>query len=238
MIASNETSFLKHFESYRLQYAQYDTIPDRKKLYYNLREKYRFPQLDQVQESALLLFLLKTNFNGIWQPMKSSGPRYASPAGNMFANSDSKIFHPDHIKEFAEFLKTCIITCESYESTCQWINKGTFMYADPPYRISHATYKGAGDFDDNSQVDLINFLKDASSQGAYVSESNREHLDDTKIKWNMSSGGRHWMSGGFFGPFFPESKWKMVMFTNHKYTAGRKNTGSGAKATEVLIKNY
>tara|TARA_Y100000034_G_scaffold117848_1_gene157810 strand:- start:382 stop:1050 length:669 start_codon:yes stop_codon:yes gene_type:complete len=221
-------------------YAKYNSVEDRKKLYYKLRDQYRFYDLDNcTNESALLLFLLKTNFNGVWQAMKSSGSRHASPAGNMKSLSTGKVFDQKDIIKFSEFLNTCVITNESYESTVKWVVKGGWMYADPPYRISHATYKAAGKFDDDEQVKLINLLKHAGSQGMYFALSNREHLDDAQIKWSMDKQGhRNWVSGGFFGSHFPDPKYTMTMFVGHKYTVGRHNKGSGAKSTEILIKNY
>ena len=138
--------------------------------------------------------------------------------------------------EFVEFLKSCIITKETYENTVKWADKGVWMYADPPYRLSHEQYRAAGEFDDDCQLDLCNFMKDVHLGKGYGGLSNREHHDGHKIKWDMTPKGRSHKEGGWFGDKFDDN-WTMHMFMGHKYTSGRQDK-EGCLATEILIKNY
>ena len=140
------------------------------------------------------------------------------------------------IKKFSQFLHTCIISCESFENMSKWFQKNAWFYADPPYRESIATYKAAGKFDDDAQKMLVKFMHDTHKASGLISMSNREHLE-TKMKWSMTSHGRSWNHGGWFGEHFT-SDWTMVIFKDVKYTAGRHNKGPGNTALEVLIKNY
>jgi len=184
----------------------------------------------------MLMFLMRINFNGFWGNKKGYGTRYATTAGNMWWQE--KYFAKLEVNElhFVKFLKSCIITCEPYEDTIKWANKGVWMYADPPYRLSHENYRAAGSFDDENQLELVQFMKDCHRLGAHCAESNREHHDGSRIHWEMAPSGRKHTEGGWFGDKFDDN-WTMHMFTGHKYTSARVDK-EGALATEILIKNY
>lgn len=210
---------------------------ERKKYYYELRQKYWDNDfVSPVEESACLMFMMRINFNGFWGQSKKYPNRYGTSAGNMWWKK--KWFDQLEVDElhFIEFLKSCVITKESYEDTAKWVDKGVWMYADPPYRLSHENYRAAGEFDDTCQEQLCDFMKDVHSRGGYAALSNREHHDGDQIKWNFTSRGRSHSSGGWFGDKFNDD-WTMHMFMGHKYTSGRVDK-EGCLATEILIKNY
>ena len=193
---------------------------------------------NRVEESAMLMFMMRTNFNGFQRKSKKYPGRYSTAAGNMWWGENIFLkWEEDEIK-FIEFLKSCTITQEAYENTSKWAGKDVWMYADPPYRLSAENYQASGKFDDICQLDLCDFMKDCNIQGAYSALSNREHHDGSKIDRIQSDQKkeRKWISGGWFGDKFDDS-WTMHMFMNHKYTAGSTN-GEGCLATEILIKNY
>jgi len=210
---------------------------ERKKYYYELRARYREAGFaNPVEESAMLMFMIRTNFNGFWGQSKKWPGRYHTSAGNMWWKEE--YFKKLEVQEleFIKFLKSCVITCEPYENTQKWIDKGVWMYADPPYRLSVEAYRAAGEFDDKCQEELCNFMKDVHSAKGYASLSNREHHDGNKIKWTMTTRGRSHTGGGWFGDKFNDD-WVMHMFMGHKYTSGRQDK-EGCLATEILIKNY
>ena len=210
---------------------------ERKAYYYELRARYREGGFtNPVEESAMLMFMMRTNFNGFWGQSKKWPGRYHTSAGNMWWKEE--YFKKLEVQEldFIEFLKTCVITCEPYEQTAKWIDKGVWMYADPPYRLSHENYRAAGEFDDQCQLELCNFMKDVHFAKGYAGLSNREHHDGEQIKWNFTSRGRSHSRGGWFGDKFNDD-WVMHMYMGHKYTSGRKDK-EGCLATEILIKNY
>jgi DNA adenine methylase Dam len=210
---------------------------ERKAYYYELRQRYMEGGFkNRVEESAMLMFMMRINFNGFWGQSKKYPDRYATSAGNMWWKE--AWFKKLEVEEldFIEFLKSCVITEESYENTMKWADKGVWMYADPPYRLSAETYRAAGEFDDDNQLELCNFMKDCHSQGAYGALSNREHHDGSQIGWEMVNKGRKWTNGGWFGDKFDDD-WTMHMFMGHKYTSGRLDK-EGCLATEILIKNY
>ena len=211
--------------------------PERKEYYYELRQRYWDRDFsNEVEESALLMFMMRINFNGFWGQSKEYPGRYATTAGNMWWQK--KWFDQLEVEEldWIEFLKSCVITCEPYENTAKWIDKGAWMYADPPYRLSAESYRAAGEFDDTCQEQLCDFMKDVHKAGGYGALSNREHHENQKIKWVATSRGRSHTGGGWFGDKFNDD-WTMHMYIDHKYTAGRHDS-EGCLATEILIKNY
>ena len=58
-------------------------VDDRKKYYYELREVYCLENegKSDVYLSALLLFMLQVNFNGMWKAYKKCNERYSTPPG-------------------------------------------------------------------------------------------------------------------------------------------------------------
>ena len=117
-----------------------------------------------------------------------------------------------------------------FEKTQAFFGKGNWFYADPPYRKSFAKYNSAGVFSDTDQVRLCKFLNDAHQSKCLVSLSNREIVGSN---WTPEVGT---ITNGWFADKFNDD-WNCKYF-NTKYTAGRHNKGTGAKAVEVLIRNY
>jgi len=211
--------------------------PERKAYYYALRQRYWENDFkNEIEESALLMFMMRTNFNGFWGQSKKYPGRYGTSCGNMWWKKE--YFAKLEVQElhFIEFLKSCVITKDPFEDTSKWIGKDVWMYADPPYRLSCENYRAAGDFDDTCQEQLCELMKHVDSQGGYAALSNREHYEGDQIKWTMTSRGRSHSRGGWFGDKFNDD-WTMHMFTGHVYTSGRK-LKEGSLATEILIKNY
>lgn len=212
------------------------SFDDRYKYYYDLRNDYRLENnlIDPVDESAKLLFLLITGFCGVWQTMKTSGDRYATSRGTL----DEKNIYPklNHIDQFHDFLKTCIITDDDFNNTGRWVNQGTFVYCDPPYRESFAEYesKQSGGFTDTHQLQLIEYMKNCHNSYCKVAMSNRE-FNGFKLKFLEDNNTSIDPSHGWFSDKFNDY-WNVTEFTDIHYSTGR---GKGLqRATEILIKNY
>jgi DNA adenine methylase len=57
---------------------------DRKRFYYEVREEYidNYDNWSYLQKSAVLYFLMKTAFNGIWQSSKKANGKFYTPSGS------------------------------------------------------------------------------------------------------------------------------------------------------------
>lgn len=208
------------------------TIKYRKEYYYDLRNKYThgYNSMSKIEQSAALFYMLQTGFNGIWQTSKNFNFRYATSSGIMTWKYPGKLFDLDKIRNFSQFLDTCIITTEDYQKTSRYMKKGTWFYADPPYRESKGKYKSAGDFTDLNQEELCNFLNLAHKNNCKVSLSNREIINEDWVPTSED------IDIGWFSDKFGDDF--NVVYHKVKYTAGRHNRGAGARSTEVLIRNY
>ena len=182
----------------------------RKEYYYELRDRHAFHgELSPAVNAAELFFMLKTNFNGIWQPAKKMDYKYPTPAGTL--NQKPSFFDLTQVKAFGEFLQRCIILQGDFENTEPFINDKTFVYADPPYRDTFVKYQNV--FSEEDQIRLVNFLKKCPG---YLAESNKE-IGDSFWKNN-------------FGEEYN------IHEISAKYTAGRGTSVVNVK--EVLITNY
>lgn len=202
-------TFIECYQDYVIQFLD-GTKEDRKKLYDYYKEVYAFEytKMDPVQVSALLLVMLKTNFNGIWKSYKKWGSRYSTPAGTMTYKTTTDLFDRQKVLEFRDVLKRCTILNVSFEDVD--IPDNSWVYADPPYRDSHSMY--SDQFNDDQQRQLGEFLL---KQNGLYAESNKEIGD------------------GFWKGLYPDA---YIHELEHKYTCGQGK--AVVPVTEVLIKNY
>lgn len=208
------------------------SVEYRKEYYFDLRNQYThgYNSMTKTEQSAALFYMLQTGFNGIWQTSKNFNFRYATSPGIMTWKYPGKVFDLDRIRKFAQFIDTCSITLDDYKKTAKYAKKGTWFYADPPYRASKAKYKSAGDFTDTHHEELCSFLNDAHKKGCKVTLSNREIINEDWIPTSED------IDVGWFSDKFGDDF--NVVYHKVKYTAGRHNRGAGARSTEVLIRNY
>ena len=231
MQKQNFSAFMFEYGKHVKAYANYSNVEDRKKHYYALRDRYalNFQTMNNVEQAAALFYMLQTGFNGIWQTSDNFNNRYASPAGLMTWKPNGDLFNAVRIKNFAEFIDRCVLLSGDFERTGAFTGSDTWFYADPPYRQSHAKYKSSGNFTNDDQDRLIDFLLAAHANNDLCSLSNRENAGIKTEQITTES-----INVGYFAPRFNDD-WNVCYF-DVKYTAGRHNLG--LKGKEVLIKNY
>jgi len=184
----------------------------RKALYYDLRERY-WQVPEGPEATALLYFLMRTGFNGIWQTCKASKGRYGTPVG--LANQKVSVFDPGTVKRWQAMLSDTRLLCTGYAGL--QIDQPSFIYCDPPYRDSFTSY--GADFGDDAQLALIDWCRSQHHRtGSTVWLCNRDAGD------------------GFFEDHAPDARLHRFPIT---YTAGRRRrteSGFSAKpATELLL---
>ena len=192
------------------------TLEKRKEFYYSMRTNYwTSGQHMQGKEmkSALLYFLMKTSFNGIWQTCKESHGEFGTPFG--LGNQTDKVYDKEQVLAWSSLLKNTQINCGDFESF--EIPENSLIYCDPPYTDSYTSY--GTNFDNNEQIRLINWANKQKDIGNRVFLSNRETDDHFII--NLLK---------------PSSAIYTIPIT---YTAGRRkktiNGFEAKKATELLV---
>jgi len=192
------------------------TKADRKKYYYSLRHKHAYDYVfwDNTKEAAVLYFLMKTGFNGIYQVNKNTNDRYGTPSGLL--NQKTEVYDKQVVEWWNKSLQNTQIFSGDWKDCVSYVEDkdNNFVFLDPPYRGSFTSY--GQEFSDDHQNKLLDYVR--SNKKSYVFLCNRDiedgFYDNTGLVINK----------------FPVT-----------YTAGRrKKTDDGFEAkpaTELLIRN-
>lgn len=189
------------------------SIAERKEFYYALRHLYtNTPDLfsSDAEKAAALYFMLKTNFNGIWQVRAKDGI-YNTPFGNGFETKS--VINMDALAAFRDMLMVTEIRNEDFRALESIHKKRAIHYFDPPYVNSYTNYEKGG-FPEETTLALCALMNRLNDQGEKVYLSNK---DADILRDNL--------------PAFTFETFDV------KYTAGRKNTLEGSKAVEILAHN-
>ena len=216
-IKSDCSSFVKILDELSAEYLPLDKVA-RKDYYYSLRHKhaYDYVSWDSAKEAAVLYFLMKTGFNGIYQLNKNTNDRYGTPSGLL--NQKTEVYDKNVVEWWNNSLKNTQILSGDWKDCCSYIKdeNDNFVFLDPPYRGSFTSY--GQEFADNDQLDLIKYV--AENEKTKVFLCNRD-IGDSFYENNIED---------LLIDKFPVT-----------YTAGRrKKTDEGFEAkpaTEVLIRN-
>jgi DNA adenine methylase len=189
----------------------------RKEFFYNTRSSYikDYNSWSKTKESAVLYFLMKTAFNGIFQSTKEAKGRFATPAGLL--NQTTKVYDKLNVMEWHSFLQNVEIYSGDWKDCTKDIEGRAFFFMDPPYRDSFAQYEQ--EFPDSAHIELINFCKEADKAGHFVFYCNRDAGDT----------------------FYLDNKGDLeLQYYDVTYTAGRRSTDENQKkqakkAREILL---
>lgn len=190
---------------------------DRKKFYYDTRSAYikDYNQWTKTKESAVLYFLMKTSFNGIFQSMKEANGRFATPCGLL--NHKNDVYDKANVYAWNNFLQVVDIHSGDWQKCVESVNSKAFFFMDPPYRDSFAQYEQ--EFPDSVHVELINSCKEQHTMGNQVFYCNRD-CNDT---------------------FYDDHRGNLqISYYDVTYTAGRRATDENKKkqakkAREILL---
>ena len=150
----------------------------RKIYYYEKRDK--FNELivggnedGNIKKAALMIFLNKTCFNGLYRVNKKG--LFNVPVG---AYKNPLICDEKNLIAVSEKLQNVEIICGDYRDSEKFIDRNTFVYFDPPYRplteTASFTAYTKNVFDDNEQIKLANYVECINKKGAKVLVSNSD----------------------------------------------------------------
>lgn len=158
---------------------------DDRKVYYNEKRE-RFNNLkisedirENIEKAALMIFLNKTCFNGLFRVNKKG--RFNVPIG---AYKNPVICDESNLRAVSEKLQKVTIVCGDYKDSADFIDQNTFVYFDPPYRpitdTSNFTAYTENLFNDKEQIELAHFVNDMHKKGAKVVVSNSDPKNSNK----------------------------------------------------------
>jgi len=192
------------------------TKAERKKYYYSLRHKHAYDYVfwDNTKEAAVLYFLMKTGFNGIYQVNKNTNDRYGTPSGLL--NQKTEVYDKQVVEWWNKSLQNTQIFSGDWKDCVSYVEDkdNNFVFLDPPYRGSFTSY--GQEFSDDDQNKLLDYVRSNEKSDVFLCNRDIEDgfYDNTGLVINK----------------FPVT-----------YTAGRrKKTDDGFEAkpaTELLIRN-
>jgi DNA adenine methylase len=192
------------------------TKAERKKYYYSLRHKHAYDYVfwDSTKEAAVLYFLMKTGFNGIYQINKNTNDRYGTPSGLL--NQKTEVYDKQVVEWWNKSLQNTQIFSGDWKDCVSYVEDkdNNFVFLDPPYRGSFTSY--GQEFSDDHQNKLLDYVRSNKKSDVFLCNRDIEDgfYDNTGLVINK----------------FPVT-----------YTAGRrKKTEDGFEAkpaTELLIRN-
>lgn len=175
VIRDNVDVLIKLLENMQSEFIPMET--DERKNYY-LKKRERFNELkvngeESVEKAALMVFLNKTCFNGLYRVNKKG--LFNVPMGSY---KNPLICDISNLQTISEKLQNVSIVCGDYTKVEDFVDEKTFVYFDPPYRpltetASFTSYT-ENEFDDNEQIRLAKFVELLHKKGAKVVISNSD----------------------------------------------------------------
>jgi DNA adenine methylase len=166
----------------KLQTEYYKQVnEDLKREYFLLkREKFNTRNLDDIENTALLIFLNRTCFNGLYRV--NSKNLFNVPFGKY---TNPKICDSTTILSDSLALQKVKIMNKDFEKCLKYANTNTLFYIDPPYKpisaTSHFTAYSSDKFNDIDQKRLKNFCDSINERGSHfvLSNSDLKNHDDS-----------------------------------------------------------
>lgn len=199
---------------------------EHRKSYY-LAKRARFNDLKvnsdesiNMEKAALMIFLNKTCFNGLFRVNKKG--LFNVPMGSY---KKPLICDEENLRAVSEKLHRVKIVCGDYKESADFIDANTFVYFDPPYRpiTNTASFTAYTEnlFNDEEQVELARFVDDMHCRGAKIVISNSDPKNSN-------------IEDDFFDNIYSSYKIKRVEATRMINC----NSEARGKIKELLISNF
>ncbi len=192
---------------------------DKKEYYYQKRELFNTRQENSVVQAALLIFLNRTCFNGLYRVNKKNG--FNVPIGSY---KKPMICDSNNLFAVSKALQKVEILSGDFEQTKKFANEESVFYFDPPYKPLSETSSfnsyAKDEFNDDEQIRLKKFC---------------EKLDALESIWLLSNSdvkGKN-PNDNFFDNLFEKYTINRV-FARRNINANPTKRG---KLTELLISN-
>lgn len=176
-IRDHSGDIINLLKKYQAEYIPLEAVA--RKEYYNI-QRMKFNKLklnnaafENIEKAALMIFLNKTCFNGLYRVNKKG--LFNVPMG---AYKNPLICDEMNLRSAAEALQNVTIVCGDYREASAFIDRHTFVYFDPPYRpltgTSSFTAYTEQLFNDEAQIELAKFVDAMDCRGAKIVVSNSD----------------------------------------------------------------
>lgn len=224
VIRDNVDKTIELLTKYQSEYIPCDK--EERKCYY-MAKRLRFNNLKingnddvNIEKAALMIFLNKTCFNGLYRVNKKG--LFNVPMGSY---KNPMICDEDNLRAVSEKLQKVTVVCGDYKKSTEFIDAKTFVYFDPPYRpitdTANFTAYTENLFNDDEQIELAKFVDEMGNKGAKIVISNSDPKNSNK-------------NDDFFDNIYSAYKIKRVEATR---MINSKSEARG-KIKELLISNF
>lgn len=198
---------------------------DRRACYLAKRERFNDLKVNgdeniNIEKAALMIFLNKTCFNGLFRVNKNG--LFNVPMGSY---KNPVICDEENLRSVSENLQNVTVVCGDYRTSADFIDDGTFVYFDPPYRpiTDTASFTAYTEnlFDDEEQIELAKFVDNMHRKGAKIVVSNSDPKNSNT-------------EDNFFDNIYSSHKIKRVEATRMINC----NSEARGKIKELLISNF
>lgn len=179
----------------------------------NIDRTEEYSKLSNVERASRFIYLNRTCFNGMYR-VNSKG-EFNVPFGNY---KNPRIIDENNLLNCSELLKKTEIKCADFSEIIYKVQKGDFVYFDPPYVPLNETSSFTSYTKDGFDIDMQFKLRDVCDE-----------LDSMGVKFMLSNS---------------DTKLVNELYANYeikKVFASRQinaNAAGRGKITEVLVKNY
>ncbi len=222
IIRDNINELIDLLEIYQTDYTSLD-IEKRKEYYINKRyifNKLKSNKNNDIEKAALMIFLNKTCFNGLYRVNKKG--EFNVPMG---AYKNPLICDKQNLIAVSEKLQKVKIVCSDYKASDDFIDENTFVYFDPPYRpiteTASFTAYTENSFNDDAQKELAKYVSKLHKKGAKIVVSNSDPKNTNE-------------DDNFFDEIYAEHNIKRVDAARMINCKGK----ARGKIKELLISNY
>ncbi len=216
IIQQDENQLIEVLKKWEIEFLNYDyEHTKRKKIYYQKRKLFNSRTQDKVTQAALLIFLNRTCFNGLFR--MNSKNEFNVPIGKY---KNPQICNTENLHAVHQLLQEVEIISTDFSETLNYAEKNSFFYLDPPYRPLNKTSSfvaySKSCFSDKEQIRLKKFC---------------DHLHQNGHKWLLSNSDTQ---DHFFDKLYTD-------YTISRVQARRSINSKGNKRgaiKELLITNY
>lgn len=189
-----------------------------KEAFLKLRQDYNKKNYNKFDKEVLFYLLIVFGFNN--QIRFNNKGEYNLPVGKRDFNANMKSKLITFIRGLQNY-NFVIQSCD-FRKTMNQVNKGDFVYADPPYRITTAAYNENGAWTLKDDLDLFKYLDSINDKGAYFALSNVVIHNNKENKELMK-----WAS-----------KYNLHVLDYHYNNSNYQSKAKMSNTVEVLITNY
>ena len=179
----------------------------------NIDRTEKYAELSDVERASRFIYLNRTCFNGMYR-VNSQG-QFNVPFGHY---KNPRIIDENNLLNCSELLKKTEIKCADFSEILTKVQKGDFVYFDPPYVPLNETSSFTSYTKDGFDIDMQFKLRDVCDE-----------LDNKGVKFMLSNS---------------DTKLVNELYANYdikKVFASRQinaNANGRGKIAEVLVRNY